>query len=291
MKVYEHLTKSLCRTFIYVARGLMNEELGIVRRAWRLIRREGLRSFIRKAVMLINEKTGVVSFLLAPYIAYKARRLDLDRLLNELFSDKSILSMLYRPMQIRWEIEKLAKMLRELNPRYILEIGTARGGTLFIWTRVAGEDALIISIDLPGGAFGGGYPLLKGYTYKLFARGRQRIILLRGDSHNLETFLRVEKILKGAKLDFLFIDGDHSYEGVRKDYIMYSKLVRKEGIIAFHDIVPGPEKNVGGVPHFWTELKNELKKERVAETLEIIENREQGGYGIGLLFWKPHYRA
>ena len=34
-------------------------------------------------------------------------------------------------------------------------------------------------------------------------------------------------------LDLLFIDGDHSYEGVRQDYKMYSKLVRDGGLIAF----------------------------------------------------------
>jgi len=45
--------------------------------------------------------------------------------------------------------------------------------------------------------------------------------------------------------DFLFIDGDHTYEGVEGDFEMYSPLVRRGGIIAFHDIVPGPPENVG----------------------------------------------
>jgi predicted O-methyltransferase YrrM len=44
--------------------------------------------------------------------------------------------------------------------------------------------------------------------------------------------------LKDNKVDFLFIDADHSYEGVKKDFEMYSPLVRKGGIIAFHDIIP-----------------------------------------------------
>jgi hypothetical protein len=30
-------------------------------------------------------------------------------------------------------------------------------------------------------------------------------------------------------VDFLFIDGDHTYEGVKKDFEMYSPLVRREG--------------------------------------------------------------
>lgn len=56
--------------------------------------------------------------------------------------------MLYMPMWIKCEIEKLAKMLREFKPRYILEIGTARGETLLIWTKIVSKDALIISVDL-----------------------------------------------------------------------------------------------------------------------------------------------
>ncbi|MEO0196406.1 MAG: class I SAM-dependent methyltransferase [candidate division WOR-3 bacterium] len=44
-------------------------------------------------------------------------------------------------------------------------------------------------------------------------------------------------MLGNSKLDFLFIEGNHSYEGVKMDFEMYFPLVRKGGIIAFHDIV------------------------------------------------------
>jgi MMP 1-O-methyltransferase len=50
-------------------------------------------------------------------------------------------------------------------------------------------------------------------------------------------------------IDLLFIDGDHSYEGVVKDYLDWAPLVKKGGIIAFHDVginpaVAGPLKVV-----------------------------------------------
>jgi len=61
---------------------------------------------------------------------------------------------------------------------------------------------------------------------------------------------------------------------------MYSPLVRKGGIIAFHDIVPGPQENVGGVPKFWKELKKKLGTIKV---MEIVKDWNQGGYGIGLV--------
>jgi len=84
----------------------------------------------------------------------------------------------------------------------------------------------------------------------------QRIDLIREDSHDIDTLRKVKAILGSNKLDFLFIDGDHTYQGVRKDFEMYSALVREGGMIAFHDIVPGLPQSVGGVPKFWKEIKN-----------------------------------
>jgi predicted O-methyltransferase YrrM len=78
-------------------------------------------------------------------------------------------------------------------------------------------------------------------------------------------------------VDFLFIDGDHQYEGVRKDYNLYSRLVRPGGLIAFHDIVPGDEELVGGVPRFWEEMKQSHK------TSELVESWNQRAYGIGVV--------
>ena len=46
----------------------------------------------------------------------------------------------------------------------------------------------------------------------------------------------------GAPYDALFIDGDHLADGVYRDWINYSPMVRPGGIVAFHDTaadVPG----------------------------------------------------
>jgi hypothetical protein len=42
-------------------------------------------------------------------------------------------------------------------------------------------------------------------------------------------------VKEGVEIDYLHIDADHSYEGVKKDFDMYSKLVKKSGIITLHD--------------------------------------------------------
>jgi len=201
----------------------------------------------------------------------------LNDALDYAFSFK-FLGIHIKPAQIKDEIKEFLKLLQKRRLDTILEIGTANGGTLFLFSHVASTNATLISIDLPRGPFGGGYPKWKVPLYKSFAKGRQRIYLLRANSHNPATLERVKLILAHRKVDFLFIDGDHSYEGVKKDLEMYSLLVRKGGIIAFHDIVLGPPKNVGGVPKFWNEIKHNF------DYKEIVKDWKQGGYGVGVIY-------
>ena len=185
-------------------------------------------------------------------------------------------SGLIRPTQIKEEFLELLKIFKEINPKYVLEIGTAKGGNLFCFCKLARDDATIISIDLPEEQFGGGYPEWKIPIYQAFAKENQKLYLLRKDSHSKETLEEVKKILNGNQLDFLFIDGDHSYEGVKKDFEMYSPLVRKGGIIAFHDIVNNdPSRLDIEVPKFFNEIKgNYLYKEFIIDKIN---------YGIGIL--------
>ena len=188
------------------------------------------------------------------------------------------LKLTIKPSQIKEEIHQLLKILSNLQPKNLLEIGTANGGTLFLFCQIAHPKAKIISIDLPGGKFGGGYPLWKVPLYKSFAKKKQKIYLLRADSHKPSTFQKVKSILGNEKLDFLFIDGDHTYEGVKKDFEMYSKLVERERIIALHDIVYHPHVPECQVHKFWEKIKRKYK------TKEIISSPTQTWAGIGLVF-------
>jgi predicted O-methyltransferase YrrM len=186
------------------------------------------------------------------------------------------------PAQMEDEILRFLELVREQAPRRVLEIGTARGGSLFLLCQVCPEDGLLISADLPEGEFGGGYPRWKAPLYRRFAKGRQDLRLIRGDSHAPETLEKVKAALGGGQLDLLFIDGDHTYSGVSQDFADYSPLVRDGGVIAMHDVVPGPEENVGGAPVFWNEIAGRFGG------YVIKSHASRGCYGIGVIQdWKP----
>ncbi len=181
------------------------------------------------------------------------------------------------PTQKKEEIEGLLNVVGAAKPKTVLEIGTSQGGTLFLFTRVVGDDALLITVDLPSPPLGAGYLPWRAKLYRSFTVGKQRIQLIRSDSHSAQTMSQVLGLLGTRKVDFLFIDGDHSYEGVKNDFEMYSPLVAAGGIVAFHDIVPGRPEDVGGVPRFWNEVKGRSGSQ------EFVKSIDQGGCGIGVL--------
>lgn len=173
------------------------------------------------------------------------------------------------PQQIPCEIQQLAEEVKKISPSTVLEIGTSTGGTLYIWSRYLKSCERIISIDLPEG-----YPHTKIKFFELFDRNK-RFHCLRSNSQNRETQDRLSQILNNDKIDFLFIDGDHSYNCVRQDFEMYKQFVVSGGVIAFHDIVYRPNY---GVNMFWNEIKHNYASK------EIIASKNQVGYGIGILY-------
>ena len=189
-----------------------------------------------------------------------------------------------RPLQVPEEFLGVARLLAENGVRRVLEIGTSSGGTLFAWSWVAGAGGMSISLDLPEGDFAGsqplgneGYPAWRAKLYEGFVPKGHRLQLLKGDSHSDEMLERVRSLSGGEPFDFLFIDGDHSYDGVKRDFEMYSPLVKKGGFVGFHDIVVRPPRTQCEVERFWTETKGGYTYQ------EFVKDRNQGWGGIGVL--------
>lgn len=178
--------------------------------------------------------------------------------------------MRIKTLQIPSEITRLAQAVQSIEPKIILEIGTASGGTSLIWSKLASER--VITCDLKD---------MKQQA-ALFTRlpppgSNCRVTLLSGNSHSTDFKALVAKELDGRKVDFLFIDGDHTEAGVTADYKDYKEFVRPGGLIAFHDIVEKQPLEINQVFHLWKRLKP------VARVEEFVNDPNQCGFGIGLL--------
>ncbi len=191
--------------------------------------------------------------------------------LLELAGDRSGLEALYRdpdapvqPQQQRWEFERVLKLYEELNPINVLEIGTAQGGTLFQFMKLAYPGSRFVSVD--------NVPCANPW-YEWAKRFQHRLSIVVGDSTASETVAEVKSIM--PSVDFLFIDGGHDYETVRQDFFNYGSLVTSGGLIVLHDIV----HKEYGVHKFWAELCREGYI-----TQELLGCPDEDEYGTGIVY-------
>jgi len=179
-------------------------------------------------------------------------------------------------IQVREEITGLVHLLRGIKLRNVMEIGSESGGTFYLWCRLAALGGIKISLDKPDGESGSWLykePDALAKRKALFHSFAPRVKVVTGDSHDPAVKWGIEQILGEEKLDFLFIDGDHSVEGVAKDFYMYKEFVAPGGLIAFHDI-----QHLGPLV-LWKEIKRGEHGE--FKTLEF--NSHQHWAGIGLI--------
>lgn len=185
-----------------------------------------------------------------------------------------------RPDQHREEIGGLLARVAAIEPQVIVEIGTRNGGTLCLWAQSSGALRHLVSIDLPNGIHGGGYPVQRAKLYRLFSDNRPQcaLHLLRVDSQQEATRDQLQALIADRPIDFLFIDGDHRLAGVRRDYELYAPLVRKGGLIAFHDIRPNAKDPTIQVYRLWQDIRAQNP-----QTEELLHQPYTGRYGIGVL--------
>lgn len=185
-----------------------------------------------------------------------------------------------KPNQDRWEITTLARRVAAIQPKVIVELGTRGGGSLFILAQTSPALEVLVSIDLPGGIHGGGYAAPRAKLYQKFVANKPdcRLDLVRLDSQKPSTVEHLKRLLGGRPIDFLFIDADHRYEGVKRDFELYQPLVRPGGLIAFHDIRPNIQDQDTQVYRLWDQLKAEGR-----DVEEIVNEPYRGYFGIGIL--------
>jgi hypothetical protein len=156
------------------------------------------------------------------------------------------------PPELVWLLSKLTGI------ESVLEIGSASGHTLYMMAMECMKGSKVCSIDA------GLYAADLDMVMKEIQKGGREAAWFHGDSKSPRA---IEFAQSMAPFDFIFIDGDHSYEGVKSDWENYGQMAK---MVGFHDIAH-PHHEVSSL---WAEIKNDHKTEEC-----VLSNM-----GIGLVY-------
>jgi cephalosporin hydroxylase len=172
--------------------------------------------------------------------------------------------------ELRWLFEHV----QASGAQALVEIGSRYGSGLFILTQALPPGSTVVSVDLPGGPHGrrGSLEVLRGMIGELNADGYHAHLIV-GDSHAPAIVAEVEASTPNRPCA-VFIDGDHSYEGVRSDWLAYHALPGLR-LVMFHDTCGRLARSPVEVPRLFGELG-----EAGYRTESYVDT---GEYGVGVV--------
>lgn len=150
---------------------------------------------------------------------------DLSGLFASTSLDHGVIAMTVR------QTAYLFGLVRRLKPRKVIEIGRYKGGSTLTIAAAMNGQGEFWSIDLGEKEA----RLHQRGTNRTFddeirdicARFGLSVTLLVGDSRTIE--------VETGEVDLVFIDGDHSYEGVKNDFERFGRRVKVGGAVLFDD--------------------------------------------------------
>jgi len=189
------------------------------------------------------------------------------------------------PLEIVHTLEKI----RRRRPKIILEIGSARGGFIYLLSAALGNSGTtFITID----------PYITGskyekqfYTYEDTINKLRHFYLknnylhIRRKSTSKKAREDLKEYLGNRKVDFLFIDGDHTCKSVLNDWKNYNYFLDKNGLAAFHDIIAYEEVNKA-----WKKIilgqniyQHEECKKKGVPLLTFVDNKDKKKFGQSMI--------
>lgn len=164
-------------------------------------------------------------------------------------------------LQNREELIAFCEWIEMNNIRSFLEIGIWTGGLLTLLAELFSFDKIAACDNLFAQSLG------------LPTHVPEDTITFFGDSHSEEYRHWRESL---GPIDLVLIDGDHSYEGVRRDFEVNRHYPHR--FLAFHDII-GFHPMTEGVKRLWNELEGS-KTEIIRPHYELGTDLPTMGIGI-----------
>ncbi len=137
-----------------------------------------------------------------------------------------------RPKQVTEEFLEYLWLVSEIPEPVVVEIGIEDGHQRRFYEKLL-NCRLYVGVDIRGctGA---------------------RVV---GNSQHPDTIAAIKNLI-GGTADIIFIDGNHSRQGVRSDYEVYKQLVRSGGFLAFHDTHHDHAEYCDGAAVLWKEIRH-----------------------------------
>ena len=166
------------------------------------------------------------------------------------------------------DYEALAAVVLHNRPRRIFEIGTYLGVTSDFFLSLLPE-CEVVSIAyinprwrVPGQRYNNSELTRRQIGSEVAANRRARFTQLYGDSHDLKSQSLVREY---GYFDLVFIDGDHSAEGVSLDTGLAKGIITQSGVVCWHDA--NPKRKYMDVRRF---LEDELSLSAIATKDEYV---------------------
>ncbi len=153
--------------------------------------------------------------------------------------------------------------------RCLVEIGVWHGATTCRLREVMASDGILYAVDpYPVGRLGISLPRQIAHSeVGRVPNGRVEWVRKTGADAARELAAKMAR-----RVEFVFIDGDHSYDGLRADWEGWSELVAPGGLIALHDSRSSPARpmNDAGSVRFTSEVIFADSRYEVADTIDSL---------------------
>lgn len=137
--------------------------------------------------------------------------------------------------------ERAALAARVAGRRRVVEIGVWHGVTTALLRGAMAADGVLWAVDpFPPGRLGFSLqrPIAR-HEVGRSANGRVRWVRTTG-----ETAAEAYRADAGEPVELIFIDGDHTYEGLLRDWRAWSPLIGPGGLVCLHDSRSTPERPI-----------------------------------------------